>query len=75
MVPRASPIAYRISLFEEAGIEDPKNNFPKTYDELFAVGKTLKEMGKPFGQALGQSSWRPTGVRLPVHVELRRDGG
>jgi multiple sugar transport system substrate-binding protein len=47
--------AYRISLFEEAGIEDPKNNFPKTYDELFAVGKTLKEMGKPLGQALGQT--------------------
>ena len=34
-------------------IEDPKNNFPTTWEELFAVGKTLKEMGKPLGQALG----------------------
>ncbi len=51
--------AFRISLFEEAGIEDPKNNFPKTFEELFAVGKTLKEMGKPIGQALGQSLGDP----------------
>ena len=58
--------AYRISLFEEAGIEDPKNNFPKTYDELFAVGKTLKEMGKPLGQALGQSLGDPPA--LPTHL-------
>ena len=43
----SSAFAYRISLFEEAGISDPKNNFPKTYEELFALGKTLKEMGKP----------------------------
>ena len=46
----SSAFAYRISLVEEAGIEDPKNNFPKTYEELFALGKTLKEMGKPFGR-------------------------
>ncbi|MGH2614222.1 MAG: ABC transporter substrate-binding protein [Thermomicrobiales bacterium] len=49
----SSAFAYRISLFEEAGIEDPKNNFPETWEELFAVGKTLKEMGKPIGQGLG----------------------
>ena len=57
--------AYRISLFEEAGIEDPKNNFPKTYDELFALGKTLKEMGKPLGQALGQSQGDPPAFAYP----------
>ena len=66
--------AYRISLFEEAGIEDPKNNFPKTYEELFAVGKTLKEMGKPFGQALGHS--QVTRRRSPIPTcGLRRHGG
>jgi multiple sugar transport system substrate-binding protein len=71
--------AYRISLFEEAGIEDPKNNFPKTYDELFAVGKTLKEMGKPLGQALGQSLGDPPAFAYPVMwsygaMEVEEDG-
>ena len=51
--------AFRISHFEEAGVSDPKNNFPKTFEELFAVGKNLKEMGKPLGQALGQSLGDP----------------
>src|SRR5215211_8289705 len=41
----ASAFAYRISYFEEAGIADAANNFPKTWEELFAVGKSLKEMG------------------------------
>jgi multiple sugar transport system substrate-binding protein len=71
--------AYRISLFEEAGIEDPKNNFPKTYDELFAVGKTLKEMGKPLGQALGQSLGDPPSFAYPFMwsygaMEVEEDG-
>ena len=71
--------AYRISLFEEAGIEDPKNNFPKTYDELFAVGKTLKEMGKPLGQALGQSLGDPPAFAYPFMwsygaMEVEEDG-
>jgi multiple sugar transport system substrate-binding protein len=63
----ASSAAYtfRISLFEEAGIADPKTNFPKTYEELFAVGKTLKEMGKPLGQALGQSLGDPPAFAYP----------
>ena len=43
----ASAFAYRISYFEEAGIADAANNFPATWEELFAVGKTLKGMGKP----------------------------
>jgi multiple sugar transport system substrate-binding protein len=71
--------AYRISLFEEAGIEDPKNNFPKTYEELFAVGKTLKEMGKPLGQALGQSLGDPPSFAYPFMwsygaMEVEEDG-
>jgi multiple sugar transport system substrate-binding protein len=51
--------AYRISYFEQAGIADAANNFPKTWDDLFAVGKKLKEMGKPIGQALGHSTGDP----------------
>lgn len=48
-------MAYRRSWLEEAGVEDPVNNFPKTWEELFAVGKILKENGHPIGQGLGQS--------------------
>ena len=51
--------AYRISHLEQAGVTDAANNFPKTYEELFALGKTLKEMGKPLGQALGHSTGDP----------------
>lgn len=75
----SSAFAYRISLFEEAGVSDPKNNFPKTYDELFAVGKKLKEMGKPFGQALGQSLGDPPSFAYPYMwsygaMEVEEDG-
>lgn len=75
----SSAFAYRISLFEEAGIEDPKNNFPKTYEDLFALGKTLKEMGKPFGQALGQSLGDPPSFAYPFMwaygaMEVEEDG-
>jgi multiple sugar transport system substrate-binding protein len=75
----SSAFAYRISLFEEAGIEDPKNNFPETYEEFFALGKTLKEMGKPFGQALGQSLGDPPSFAYPymwAHggMEVEEDG-
>ena len=71
--------AYRISLFEEAGIEDPKNNFPKTYEELIVVGKSLKEMGKPLGQALGQSLGDPPAFAYPYMwsygaMEVEEDG-
>jgi multiple sugar transport system substrate-binding protein len=51
--------AYRLSYLEQAGVTDPLNNFPKTYDELFALGKNLKAMGKPIGQALGHSTGDP----------------
>jgi multiple sugar transport system substrate-binding protein len=75
----SSAFAYRISLFEEAGITDPKNNFPETYEDLFAVGKTLKEMGKPFGQALGQSLGDPPSFAYPYMwsygaMEVGEDG-
>lgn len=75
----SSAFAYRISLLEEAGIEDPKNNFPKTWEELFAVGKTLKEMGKPIGQALGQSIGDPPSFAYPYMwayggMEVEEDG-
>ncbi len=75
----SSAFAYRISLFEEAGIEDPQNNFPETYEDLFAVGKTLKEMGKPFGQALGQSLGDPPSFAYPFMwshgaMEVEEDG-
>ena len=58
-------VAYRISYLEEAGIEDPKNNFPATWEELFALGATLKEMGKPIGQALGHSTGDPPAFAYP----------
>ena len=75
----SSAFAYRISLFEQAGIEDPKNNFPDTYEDLFAVGKKLKEMGKPFGQALGQSLGDPPSFAYPYMwsyggMEVQEDG-
>jgi multiple sugar transport system substrate-binding protein len=75
----SSAFAYRISLFEEAGVSDPKNNFPETYDDLFALGKKLKEMGKPYGQALGQSLGDPPSFAYPYMwsygaMEVEEDG-
>ncbi|HLL50155.1 MAG TPA: ABC transporter substrate-binding protein [Thermomicrobiales bacterium] len=75
----SSAFTYRISLVEEAGISDPKNNFPQTYEELFALGKTLKEMGKPFGQAMGHSQGDPPSFAYPfmwAHgaMEVEEDG-
>ena len=72
-------VAYRLSYLEEAGIEDPKNNFPKTWEELFALGKTLKEMGKPIGQALGHSTGDPPAFAYPYMwsyggMEVGEDG-
>ena len=72
-------VAYRISYLEEAGIEDPQNNFPTTWEELFALGKTLKEMGKPIGQALGHSTGDPPAFAYPYMwsyggMEVEEDG-
>jgi multiple sugar transport system substrate-binding protein len=76
----ASVVAYRASYFEEAGIEDAANNFPETWEELFAVAKILKEdIGKPLGQSLGQSLGDPPGFAYPYmwafgSMEVEEDG-
>jgi multiple sugar transport system substrate-binding protein len=58
---------YRISHLEQAGLTGAADaaNFPKTWEELFALGKNLKAMGKPLGQALGQSTGDPPGFAYP----------
>lgn len=53
--------AYRPSYFAEAGAE----TFPDTWEELFTVGKKLKEMGKPIGQSLGHSLGDPPAFTYP----------
>ena len=75
----ASAFAYRISYFEQAGVADAANNFPKTWEELFAVGKNLKAMGKPLGQALGHSTGDPPSFAYPYMwsygaMEVEEDG-
>jgi len=71
----SSAYAYRISYFQEAGAE----TFPETWEELFAVGKTLKEMGKPLGQALGHSQGDPPSLTYSYMwasgaMEVEEDG-
>jgi multiple sugar transport system substrate-binding protein len=44
-------IAYRKSLFEEAGAKE----FPKTWQQYREVGKKLKAKGYPIGQTAGQT--------------------
>lgn len=76
----ASVVAYRASYLEQAGVEDAANNFPETWEELFAVGKILKEeVGKPIGQSLGQSLGDPQGFAYPYmwafgSMEVEEDG-
>ena len=50
-------IHWRKSWFKEVGTE----KFPETFDEYHAVGKKLKEKGRPFGQAYGHSFGDPPG--------------
>jgi multiple sugar transport system substrate-binding protein len=50
---------YRISYLEQAGFADAATTFPQTWEELFSLGKELKAMGKPLGQALGHSTGDP----------------
>jgi multiple sugar transport system substrate-binding protein len=72
----ASVVAYRKSYFEQAGAD----TFPDTWEELFAIGKILKEeVGKPLGQALGQSLGDPPGFAYPYmwafgSMEVEEDG-
>jgi multiple sugar transport system substrate-binding protein len=73
-------VAYRKSYLEQAGVTDPENNFPKTWEEFFALGKILKEeVGKPIGQSLGQSLGDPPGFCYPFMwsygaMEVEEDG-
>lgn len=66
--------AYRPSYFQQAGAE----TFPDTWEELFTVGKALKEMGKPIGQALGHSLGDPPAFAYPymwAHGAMEVDEG
>jgi multiple sugar transport system substrate-binding protein len=70
-----SAFAYRMSYFNQAGATE----FPKTWEELFTVGKALKEMGKPLGQALGHSLGDPPSFAYPYMwsygaMEVEEDG-
>jgi multiple sugar transport system substrate-binding protein len=53
---------WRKSWFQEAGA----SAFPKTFDELFTVGKKLKDNGHPIGQALGHSFGDPPTWAYPL---------
>lgn len=71
--------AYRMSYLEQAGFTDAANSFPQTWDELFTLGKSLKEMGKPLGQALGHSTGDPPGFAYAYMwsygaMEVEEDG-
>lgn len=76
----SAAIAYRKSYLEQAGVEDPENNFPSTWQEFFEVGKVLKqEVGKPLGLSLGQSLGDPPGFTYPYmwsygSMEVEEDG-
>jgi multiple sugar transport system substrate-binding protein len=70
-----SAFAYRVSYFNQAGATE----FPKTWEELFTVGKELKAMGKPLGQALGHSLGDPPSFCYPFMwsygaMEVQDDG-
>jgi multiple sugar transport system substrate-binding protein len=73
-------MAYRISLFKEAGVANAAdgNTIDMTWDEYFAVAKKVKAMGRPFGQALGHSTGDPPGFCYPYMwscgaMELTKD--
>ncbi|MGH2532974.1 MAG: ABC transporter substrate-binding protein [Thermomicrobiales bacterium] len=70
-----STFTYRMSYFNEVGATE----FPRTWEELFQVGKRLKEMGKPIGQALGHSLGDPGSHCYPYMwaygaMEVAEDG-
>ena len=72
-------VAYRISHLEAAGVVDPKVNFPKTWEELFALGATLKAAGKPLGQGFSHSPGDPPSFAYPYMwshgaAEVEADG-
>lgn len=70
-----SAFTYRMSYLQQAGA----STFPDTWEELFAVGKKLKAMGKPIGQALGHSTGDPVAFCYPYMwaygaMEVQADG-
>jgi multiple sugar transport system substrate-binding protein len=74
-------MAYRISMFKDAGVADADDGtkIDMTWEEYFAVAKTLKAKGQPFGQALGHSTGDPPGVCYPYMwsfgaMEVEKDG-
>jgi multiple sugar transport system substrate-binding protein len=74
-------MAYRISLFKDAGVAnaDDGNKIDMTWDQYFAVAKAVKAKSKPFGQALGHSTGDPPGFCYPYMwsygaMELAKDG-
>jgi multiple sugar transport system substrate-binding protein len=50
-------VHWRKSMFAEVGA----TSYPQTYAELHAVGKALKDAGRPLGQAFGHSFGDPPG--------------
>jgi multiple sugar transport system substrate-binding protein len=75
----APGLVYRISYLERAGILDPINNFPQTWEDFFKVAKTLKANGKPVGQGLGHSLGDAPGFAYPFMwsygaMEVETDG-
>ena len=74
-------VNYRISWFKEAGVANAEDGrkLDMTWDEYFAVAKKLKAAGKPFGQALGQSTGDPPSYCYPYMwchgaMEVDKDG-
>ena len=74
-------MAYRISLFKEAGVANAEDGakVDLTWDEYHAIAKKLKAKGKPFGQALGHSTGDPPGFCYPYMwsyggMEVDKDG-
>jgi multiple sugar transport system substrate-binding protein len=68
-------MAYREDWLKEAGF----TKFPDTWDEFREVGKKLKAMGRPIGQAFGHSENDPNSYSYPLMwsfggMEVEKDG-
>lgn len=83
-IPQGNPnggMNYRISWFKEIGVANAEDGskLDMTWEEYHAIGKKLKAMGHPFGQALGHSSSDPHAFCYPymwAHgaMEVDKDG-
>jgi len=74
-------MAYRISMFKDAGVADADNGtkLDMTWDQYFDVARKLKQQGKPFGQALGHTTGDAPGFTYPYMwsngaMEVEADG-